>query len=461
MYLYDTIMRRLFFTTLITFVTVLNIVAQARFVINRNSSIYTVLNNGTASSPIYLVLDNGLSSAITLTGTGGNGGIVSESEFNMIKWNIGINNGTYIVPFQYSTTSYIPLTLDISVAKAGTGAGVIKFSTWHGTLNNCNGNGVNVADNACYEPSDVTNMFPAGGISSPSVTDDSYYVVDRFWVLDANTGYTVKPDPQITFTYLNSSNAASEVLTPNKSIDGTLVAQRFNSTAGIDTWGDYLGQSGTTVAGAITSTVTTGTVDVTSPGFYRSWTLSSQNAPLPIQLLSFTAECQNYYALIKWTVASQANNAYFTIERTTDGINFETIAIVKGAGNTSTLHSYSVIDYSPLAGISYYRISQTDYDGTEAHLNTVVYEPCEGTENIQAYTLNSNTIDIQINTMLNDVFTISVKNVLGQTVSTQIKNVAVGLNECKLTLPVARGVYVIQVIGTKRTYIKKIYLGAL
>jgi len=436
-----------------------NTSGQARLVINRGSSVYMVMNGGVSATPVYVVLANGNANAITLAGAGTNGGIISESEFNMVLWDIGTNNGTYVLPFQYSTTSYIPLTLNITAGNAGTAAaGGIKFSTYHTIADQKLG-----TVSTTGLPSDVTNIFPATGTSSPNATDDSYNVVDRFWIIDANTGYTAatKPDPQITFSYLSTGNANSEVAAANNAIDGTLLAQRFNTT--LADWGDYLGQAGTTVAGvaANTKTVTTGTSDFTKAGFYRSWTLSSSAAPLPIQMTAFTVECQNYFALLQWTTATEINNDYFTIDRTQDGINFETVAVVKGMGNSTSSHNYSAIDYTPLNGTSYYRISQTDFNGVTTNLNTITFKTCESTQSVNAFTLNNSTIDVQINSLADDNYTLTLMNTLGQVVFTQTKSAAMGLNDYKLNTQVARGVYILQISGSDKVYSKKLYLGAL
>ena len=84
---------------------------------------------------------------------------------------------------------------------------------------------------------------------------------------------------------------------------------------------------------------------------------------LPIELLTFNATPQNNTVLCNWVVATQTNNDYFTIEKTKDGINFEFVAQVKGAGTTSKTMYYSTTDEDPFAGTSYYRLKQTDYDG--------------------------------------------------------------------------------------------------
>jgi len=66
---------------------------------------------------------------------------------------------------------------------------------------------------------------------------------------------------------------------------------------------------------------------------------------------------------LKWTTASQINNDYFTIEKTRDGINFEIVEKVSGAGNSSSTMYYTGKDSHPYEGQSYYRLKQTDYNG--------------------------------------------------------------------------------------------------
>ena len=62
-------------------------------------------------------------------------------------------------------------------------------------------------------------------------------------------------------------------------------------------------------------------------------------------------------------VASQINNDYFTIQRSENLEEWRTIGKIYGVGNTSTQMSYNWMDNSPVPGVSYYRLTQTDYDG--------------------------------------------------------------------------------------------------
>lgn len=421
-------------------------IGQGRVFINSG---YIVMDKGVAAKPTYLVIHNPAANAITRTG----GGIISEREYDMIWWDIGTTAASYTIPFQYSTTSYIPLTFNIS-AGGGTGSGTLKFSTWHTIADNWVGTMSAAIDQGA--PSDVTNMTPAwASKSSPSATDDSYYVVDRFWVIDANTGFTAKPNPILTFTYINSG-AGSEIAAPNVFVESNLLAQRFNTT--IADWGDWLGPAGTDAAGAGTGTVTT-TSQIGTANFFRSWTLSDKDAPLPIALTSFTAECSGNYSLVQWNSATEINNEQYTLSRSADGVNFTTVEIVHGAGTSSTTHNYSVTDYNPLPGTSYYRLSQTDYNGNTTILNIITFKECGNSSNtVNAYN-SDGVINLNITSEINDNYSVTLLTVLGQPILSETHSVSMGDNTIKLYPNVSDGIYILNVKGEKVNYNKKLYIG--
>lgn len=91
------------------------------------------------------------------------------------------------------------------------------------------------------------------------------------------------------------------------------------------------------------------------------------NIALPIKLVYFEGKLKNNQVKLNWETASEVNNDYFTIERSSDGENFEKLFTLRGAGNSSTQLSYSAVDENPLPGYSYYRLKQTDYDGHSSY----------------------------------------------------------------------------------------------
>jgi hypothetical protein len=88
-------------------------------------------------------------------------------------------------------------------------------------------------------------------------------------------------------------------------------------------------------------------------------------SPLPVMLLYFKHEVNSKNEVIlTWSTASEKNNDYFTVERSTSQSNFKEIGRVKGSGTTSQSNVYSFVDKQPLNGISYYRLKQTDFNGS-------------------------------------------------------------------------------------------------
>lgn len=89
---------------------------------------------------------------------------------------------------------------------------------------------------------------------------------------------------------------------------------------------------------------------------------------LPVELISFQASLtQNKDVILDWSTATEINNDFFTLERSRDGVQFEEIGEVEGAGSSNQKIDYQFIDKSPYYGVSYYRLKQTDYDGTYSY----------------------------------------------------------------------------------------------
>jgi hypothetical protein len=131
------------------------------------------------------------------------------------------------------------------------------------------------------------------------------------------------------------------------------------------------GTTGNTLTGSI---ITSGSVTNFSPFTLASET-GSEN-PLPIELTKFSAQLIKNHVLLLWQTATEINNDYFEVERSVDGFEWEIIDRVKGAGNSNIILNYTSVDKYPKTGVSYYRLKQTDYDGTFAYskIESINYE---------------------------------------------------------------------------------------
>jgi hypothetical protein len=94
------------------------------------------------------------------------------------------------------------------------------------------------------------------------------------------------------------------------------------------------------------------------------------STPLPVELVSFSANASGSKIKLSWITASELNNRGFEVERSING-NFEVIGFVAGRGTTTEKQSYSFIDNNPAAGIIRYRLKQIDFDGTYSYSSVI------------------------------------------------------------------------------------------
>jgi len=101
------------------------------------------------------------------------------------------------------------------------------------------------------------------------------------------------------------------------------------------------------------------------------WSSDLYVTVLPVELTSFQPICHAGNIELKWTTATEQDNDFFTIERSKDGLTWQQIAKVKGAGNSAQPISYSVKDDAPIPDVLYYRLKQTDFNGHYKNSNWV------------------------------------------------------------------------------------------
>ncbi len=95
--------------------------------------------------------------------------------------------------------------------------------------------------------------------------------------------------------------------------------------------------------------------------------------PLVVKLLDFEGHTvNNQYVLLTWDTQSEQNSDHFEVERSSNLLNFQTIAYVKGAGTSNTKKSYSAVDNNPKEGLNYYRLKQVDSQGISTYSSSII-----------------------------------------------------------------------------------------
>lgn len=97
-------------------------------------------------------------------------------------------------------------------------------------------------------------------------------------------------------------------------------------------------------------------------------------AALPIELAEFTAKEADADVVLSWTTLTETNNNYFTVEHSIDGVEFDEIGIVAGAVNSTEVINYEFVHENPFAGENYYRLKQTDMNGSFSNSEIVAVD---------------------------------------------------------------------------------------
>ncbi|MBL6449885.1 T9SS type A sorting domain-containing protein [Fulvivirga sp. 29W222] len=246
--------------------------------------------------------------------------ILTDGSGVLVQKNLGLGGktGSVAFPVGLSTTSYTPVALT----------------------------NVGVADN--FSIRICSGIYEEGGCSSGTAATEQ--VLDRTWFIsEAVAGGS---DVTISFGW-SSSNELTGFNRSDINIihhDGLM-------------WG-VIGS--TSASGADPYSASVSGVNSFSP-----FGIEGGNSPLPVELIHFEAELINDKVKLAWETASELNNDFFTIEKSTDLKNFGEVDVIPGKGTTNENSKYLTFDHYPIAGVSYYRLKQTDFDGTTSYSRLV------------------------------------------------------------------------------------------
>ncbi len=219
--------------------------------------------------------------------------------------------------------------------------------------------------------------------------------------------------------------------------------------------GDYIG---TVVAGEVYSIGnlaegTTYSLTVVDDGF--GCTASINRGPnncskVPIELLHFNGEVLQEGNLLKWSTATEIENDYFSLHRSTNGVDYEMLHQQKGAGTVSVPQNYQFLDRTASSGSSYYQLQQTDFDGTETTVGDLTLQRGEtGLSILNIIPMPvKNQFDLLLTHNQHELVQIQIHNHLGQLVYSQARALNPQLNILQLNVEgLPRGVYLLSVRG--------------
>ncbi|MEI7594577.1 MAG: T9SS type A sorting domain-containing protein [Bacteroidota bacterium] len=285
------------------------------------------------------------------------------------------SNSTYIYPIG-DATHYTPLTFKLN-------------------------------SNAGLSSADLTVYTKAEKVTGLNGSITNY--IDRFWRY-TQTGMTT-PNYDLTLIYdasdIHAGTDASKLL-PIK---------RSGSTWYVPTSSTLL--TGVTVEGTSTGTdFTTNTLKWNGLStFSDAGGAGDQSASLPVSLLSFNAECNEYTAELEWKTASELNNNFFSVERSYDMQQWVTIGNVNSKGNSNSIQSYQLSDNTVDFNYQtiFYRLSQTDFDGQFEVFNPIALS-CKDKELFEIISVDKDgsSLSIIYNGVIDESISIMLYTVAGQ-----------------------------------------------
>jgi len=213
-------------------------------------------------------------------------------------------------------------------------------------------------------------------------------VMNRRWTITPTTQPSSPVDVRLYFTQAEFNALMNKAnINQNMNDDVYSIPQlKLTKYSGLNENGSFTDNCGNGVVGLFNPTANgngasmfTGFdsngryIQFSIPSFSEFWLHGSSNGvtPLPIVLTDFKATCDGGGVKVDWSTASEINNAFFTISRSADAITWEPLTVVAGAGSSNQALSYTYTDTRPLEGTAYYRIHQTDYDGTTEYFDPV------------------------------------------------------------------------------------------
>jgi len=245
----------------------------------------------------------------------------------------------------------------------------------------------------------------SGGASCSCTPDESKDVIyietntssSTGLIFGANVNVVVRNNSNLTIngntTFMNGSvvtveGGSSLVINGNLVNNNNSDEITVNGTLSVN--GNFTGGTGSAISGTGSmSTTGTAITDGTARvfGFDSDCAVgpcfTNSSSPLPVKLVSFTAEYVSNTALLKWTTAVEINNDRFELEKSQNGSDFSMLVKINGAGNSNSSKNYEFIDKDIASDTIYYRLKQIDFDGKSEFFDIkavsipVSESPCE------------------------------------------------------------------------------------
>jgi hypothetical protein len=182
---------------------------------------------------------------------------------------------------------------------------------------------------------------------------------------------------------------------------------------------------------------------------------------LPVELIHFTASEATGTILLSWSTATESNNDFYTIQQSKDGTNYTTISIAEGAGNSNEITNYQYTDDAAIEGICYYRLMQTDFDGSTVVIGYTWYKMNSSYMNNPVIILNQmeRSIKLSVYSEKNQHVNVVLYDENGKEMFTSEMEAIKGMNQFNInTAGVSKGIYIYRLNINNDWFSGKIYV---
>jgi hypothetical protein len=205
-------------------------------------------------------------------------------------------------------------------------------------------------------------------------------------------------------------------------------------------------------------------VEVSNVVDFGYWTLGNVNAPLPVELVSFTADLSENEIVLNWSTATETNNSGWNIERKQLNHDWQKIGFVEGKGNSTTIQNYSFTDNDLTSTKYQYRLEQLDYDGTLSYSDVVEIEFNQLPEEFALYQNYPNPFNpsttINFGVPTSSFVNLSIYNSIGEKVATIVsEQIEAGVHSVQFNASnLASGIYIYRLTANNRIFTNKMLL---
>lgn len=184
----------------------------------------------------------------------------------------------------------------------------------------------------------------------------------------------------------------------------------------------------------------------------RLFICATLSCPAPVEFFSFDVKKHSGSNYLIWKTASEDNSASFVVERSSDGIHFESLAQIPAAGHSTNLLTYSHTDHNvPSSSILYYRIKEVDIDGSAMYSQIKSINNEEQSVAIYPVPVKQGQgLNLEFTNEEEEMVVVEICNNLGQSLSKTEHHVRSGLNTLEVnTSQIIQGSYYVRVTGSR------------